>query len=216
MAYYAIARELRDVTFSISRTTQRRGAAEDNGVRENNPSPYAFAGDGASLDVWGVNSTLSSYDFSLTLQLFSIQSGKLLSEVEIRAELLPNQSTKVLDKFDISKFDVSDVVASVSYGHPISGATLRSSADWPQPLKYISFPDREVEFSVDERTIFIRAQRPTKGIILDVEGDDDEGIVWSDNGFDIMPGEDVVIHTQGISGRKLVVNWYGEKENCRD
>jgi len=216
MAYYAIARELRDVTFSISRTIQRRSPVKDNGVKESNTSPCAFAGDYGSLDVWGVNSTLSSYDFPLTLQLFSIQSGKLLSETEIRAALLPNQSTNVLDKFDISKFDFSDVVASVSYRHPISGAMLRSSADWPQPLKYISFADREVEYSVNEKTIFIRAQRPTKGVILDVERDDDEGIVWSDNGFDIMPREDLVIHAQGISGRKVVVNWYGEKEGCRD
>ena len=189
---------------------------EDIRIKENNPLLYACAGDCVSLDVWGVNSALSSYDVSLTLQLFSIQSGKLLSETEICTKLLPNRSTKVLDNLDISKLDFSDVVASVMYRHPISSAKLRSSADWPQPLKYIYFPDREVKFSVDEKTICIRAERPTKGVILDVDGDDDKRIVWSDNGFDIMPGEGVVVHAQGISGRKVVVNWYGEKESCRE
>jgi beta-mannosidase len=191
MAFYAIARELRDVTFGISRTGCKSGQ------------------NAANLDVWGVNSTLSNLEVDLKLQLFSIQSGKILLEKQLEHKLLPNQATEVLKEFDISDLDTSDVVASVVYKHPITREMLRSSADWPQPRKYIHFPNRHVEFSVHGDEVHVRAELPTKGVILDIEGDDDEGILWSDNGFDIMSSETVVVHAKGISGRKVLLSWYG-------
>jgi len=187
MAWYAIARELRDVTFGLARHEDKT----------------------ASLDVWGVNSTLSSLEVDLKLQLISIQSGKILLEKRLESKLLSNQSTEVLKEFDISQLDSSDVVASIVYKHPITGSMLRSSADWPQPLKYIHFPNRQVELSVHGEEVRVRAERPTKGIILEVGGDDDEGILWSDNGFDIMPGETVIVQSRGISGRRVLASWYG-------
>lgn len=191
MAWYAIGRELRDVTFGIARAISKSGEKA------------------TSLDVWGVNSTLSSHGIDLKLELFSIQSGKILLEKKLESKLLPNQSTEILTALDISNLDVSDVVASVVYKHPVTGQILRSSADWPQPLKYIHFPNRQVEFSVHEEDVRVRAAMPTKSIILDIDGDDDEGVTWSDNGFDMMPGETVVVHAKGMSGRKVLLSWYG-------
>jgi hypothetical protein len=37
----------------------------------------------------------------------------------------------------------------------------------------------------------LTVEKLTKGILLDVEGVDNLGIKWSDNRFDIMPGDSI-------------------------
>lgn len=222
MAFYAIARELRDVTFGISRTVRPRNTplqpkpSKDGDSTEVDPPPCTSGENMVTLGVWGVNSTLTKHGVTdCKLQLFSFQTGKLLLEKDLEANLLPNQSTEVLNNCDISKFNPSDVVASVLYQHPITSKQFRSSADWPQPLKYITFADRRPTVFVEGEWVHLHVDKPTKGVILDVEGDD-EGVVFNDNGFDIMPYEAAVVHAKGLSlsGRKVKVSWYGEEGKC--
>ena len=107
---------------------------------------------------------------------------------------------------DITKYNPANLVASVVFTLP-SGETLRSSADWPQPLKYLDFHDRNVSISVDGEKVNLQTDKPVKGVILDVEGDDDSGLEWNDNGFDLMPGEKVYVTAKGLRGRKVSVSW---------
>ena len=66
-------------------------------------------------------------------------------------------------------------------------------------------------YSVDGEKITLRAEKPVKGVILDVGEKDDSKLEWEDNGFDIMPGETIKIIAKGLDGRKVRVNWYGEE-----
>ena len=108
----------------------------------------------------------------------------------------------------MTKYNPADLVVSVLF-IDLSGEVLRSSADWPQPLKYIDFSKREVTIRVEGEVVSLKAAKPIKGFMLDIEGDDDSGLEWSDNGFDIMPGEGVTVIAKGLRARKVTANWYG-------
>jgi len=173
-------------------------------------SPAAYQEKIVTIDVWGVNSHLTAYDVPLTFEVFEISTGKRVLAKDMSARLLPNQSTEVICGMDVTNFNPSDIVVSVSFKIQ-NGKLIRSSADWPQPLKYVDFSGRNVTYSVDREEIHLRAERPTKAVFLDLEAEDDSGLEWEDNGLDIMPGETVRIAAKGLNGRKITVNWYGKR-----
>ena len=189
MSWYAIARELRPVTFGISRVSRSDADVE--------------------FEVWGVNSTLSAVEVDLKIQFYLISSGEKVWETSRHASLLANQATEVWSVEAYSKSDPNDTVVSVFYTLP-SGEMLRSTANWPQPLKYIDFSDRRLTMKVDGEEITISSEKPVKGVILDVQEDDDSNLEWSDNGFDLMPGETVKIVAKGLENRTVKVSWYGD------
>src|SRR5271170_5500741 len=169
--------------------------------------PHAYGETITTVDVWGVNSTLKNHEISATIQFFEISSGKKIFEQDKEVSLSSNSSTEVAT-FDLTKYNPADLVVSVLFINP-SGEVIRSSADWPQPLKYVDFSEREVSVRVEGEVVLPKATKPVKGVMLDIEGDDDLGLEWSDNGFDVMPGEGVNVIAKGLRGRKVTTNWYG-------
>ena len=224
MAWYAIARELRPITFAISRTAEFKEPislseppsselSDEEKMKKRkqvHSEPHVYGQKTVTLDIWGVNSYLKEQKIFIKVQYFEISTGKKVFEDQKTVRLRPNQSTEISSKVDITKYDPSNLVSSVEFQLP-SGEILRSSADWPQPVKYIDFSGCKLTSSVNGEKVWIEADRPVKGIILDVEGDDDSGLEWSDNGFDVMPGEVVGVTAKGLKGRKVTVSWYGEK-----
>jgi beta-mannosidase len=224
MAWYAIKRELRPITFGISRTVEFKESillqespssdkSDEERMKERkqiHSTPRAYGENIVTWNIWGVNSDLKTRDIPLKIRCFEISTGSMVFESDkMTARLLPIQSTEISKMADITEDDPSNLVVSVEY--QISpGETLRSSADWPQPLKYVDFSGRKFTCSVENEIIRVEVDKPVKGVILDVEGDDDSELEWSDNGFDVMPGEVVNITAKGLNGRKVTVSWYGE------
>jgi beta-mannosidase len=170
-------------------------------------TPHTYGETTTTIDVWGVNSTLENHDISAQIQFFEISSGKKVLEEDKKVSLTSNSTTDVAT-FNVTKYDPADLVVSVLFVDE-KGEGLRSSADWPQPVKYLDFSKRELSVRVDDETVWLKAEKPIKGIMLDVEGNDDSGLEWSDNGFDVMPSESVKVVAKGLGGRKVMVNWYG-------
>jgi len=212
LAWYSISRELRPINFGIYRTDEFKDPIllpKGTDSKTIHSIPHLYGDKACKLDIWGVNSTLETLHIPIKLELFNVTSGKRVFEKELNVTLRPNQSTEGLS-VDITDYNPNNVVASVSFKLP-SGEILRSSADWPQPLKYVDFSNRGVNACVKAQAVSLTAEKPTKSILLDVEGDDDSGLEWSDNGFDIMPGESVKVVARGLGKRKVVVDWYGQK-----
>jgi beta-mannosidase len=216
LAWYAISRELRPITFGISRITQFKepvllpqppdSTDSEAKTKEVHSMPHAYGEKTTTVDIWGVNSTLNNHEISATIQFFEISSGKKIFEHKKKVSLSSNSSTEIAT-FDLTKYNPADLVVSVLFINP-SGKVLRSSADWPQPLKYVDFSKREVSVRVEGEFVSLKATKPIKAVMLDIEGDDDSGLEWSDNGFDIMPDEGVKVIAKGLRGRKPTVNWY--------
>jgi beta-mannosidase len=161
------------------------------------------------IDVWGVNACVDPVDAAWTVDVFDIATGEKVLDESGQITLRQNQSTRIPSKLDISMHNPANVVISATL-KLFSGEIIRAAADWPQPLKYIPFLDRGVKYSVDGERIVLLADKPTKAIVLDVEGNDDSALEWSDNGFDIMPGEVVTVNVKFLNRRKVTVNWYGD------
>jgi beta-mannosidase len=195
MSWYAIARELRPVAIGIARYSLHQRIEGGQDVR---------------FDVWGVNSTLEFVDVDLIIEFYLISTGQRVSRINVHESLMANQVTEIQKSVvDTSGSDADDIVVSVLYALP-SGEILRSNANWPEPLKYIDFSDRKLKTSVNGDEISIYSEKPVKGVILDVEGDDDSNLEWSDNGFDVMPGETIKVIAKGLNGRAIKVSWYGD------
>jgi hypothetical protein len=86
---------------------------------------------------------------------------------------------------------------------------LSSTANWPEPWKYIQFPDAglKIDTAEDGETLTLSCSRPIKGVILDVEDrstDATDGEVkWSDQAIDLMPGDHQKVVAKGLKGRKV-------------
>ena len=77
----------------------------------------------------------------------------------------------------------------------------------PEPFKYLTFPTpEEVSLKLDVSstedggwaTIRVGVERPIKGLVLDVEGEDAK---WSDQAVDMVPGDDQVVKVWNLQGR---------------
>lgn len=108
----------------------------------------------------------------------------------------PTQHRKGVALFDLEKHDPFVIYARIMDGK--SGEVLSTDTAWPDPLKYLDWPDRGVKVAVQEggRQVKVTAERPVKGFVFREERG---GGVLSDNGFDILPGEEkVVVFEKGV------------------
>ena len=170
-----------------------------------------------------MNSILQPVDLELKIQSFDITTGEMVDEFVEEVKVMGNGAQKAMS-FSLSlrapKIDPENIVVSAVFrevGNTLgksgdSDVVLRPAGDWPQPLKYLDFKDRGIKFEINGEEVSLSARLPTKSVVLDVEGDDDEGLEWSDNGFDVMPGESVTVIAKGLRGRKVIVSWYGDSQ----
>ena len=83
----------------------------------------------------------------------------------------------------------------------------------PEPFKYIHFPTRDavglqIDVSSSGERITLSAQKPIKGLILDVEGAADA--TWSDQAIDLVPDDPQVVSVQGLGGRQVLARFLGD------
>jgi beta-mannosidase len=64
-----------------------------------------------------------------------------------------------------------------------------------------------VETGSDGDSVVLSAQKPIKGIILDVEGED---VKWSDQAIDLVPGDPQIVKAVGLKGRDIKVRFLGD------
>jgi len=82
----------------------------------------------------------------------------------------------------------------------------------PEPFKYIHFPDvkdlgLKITPSEDGESVALSTQRPIKGIVLDVEG---EEVKWGDQAIDLVPGDPQILKAIGLKGRTVKARFLGD------
>lgn len=89
---------------------------------------------------------------------------------------------------------------------------MTRETDWPQPLKYYTFPDRGLEVVVtwvdkskEDAEVVVTAKRPVKGLVFE----EIDGVVWGDNCIDVVPEDKQVISAKGLKGREVKWRYYG-------
>ena len=59
--------------------------------------------------------------------------------------------------------------------------------------------------------IRVGVERPIKGLILDVEGEDVE---WNDQALDVVPGDEQVVRVWNLKGREIKARYLGDDRNA--
>ena len=82
----------------------------------------------------------------------------------------------------------------------------------PEPFKYLHFPGLkdlglEIKPAEDGESVVLNAQRPIKGIVLEVEG---EEVRWSDQAIDLVPGDPQIVKAVGLRSRVVKARFLGD------
>lgn len=113
--------------------------------------------------------------------------------------------------FDFDKYDPYVIHATMKTQSQ-SDILSRDTA-WPQPYKYLNLEDRDIQLSSldspdvssDEFNTLLKTKRPVKGLVFE----EIRGMQISDNNFDIMPGESIIVNTKGIRKEDLKYTYIG-------
>lgn len=198
-AFYTIKRDLSPIVVGVVRTHHDWTKA---GARPPKESTY---------DVWVASNgsedalrTLREGDIEVEVRFLSVHTGKdVLPAETVRissAKVNANGTTPVYTSVPLTNPAIRDelyvIAAKVSSG----GKTLSYDVDWPRPFKHLSFRndrglkvDRKVEKD-GRNCLTITATLPTKGVIFTEKA----GLAFSDNGLDVMPGEEYTVFVDSL------------------
>ena len=167
------------------------------------------------MQLWGCNSTLSAVSVVVVLEACNLHTGKT-SKQSFDVTLAANASTEIWSG-DVPDQPVRTTDAQVPepivvqarlYKSSDPGTVLARYSNWPEPWKYLTFPEVNLQVKVDGDQVELQADKPVKGVILDTEDDDD--CEWSDQAIDLFPGDKQIITAKGLKGRKVTVRYIGD------
>jgi beta-mannosidase len=166
---------------------------------------------GCRFDVWVASSGLERVELEVVVRFISVASGeevaekitsKVIAEANATTEVLTDQRIKLCTGDSQDNHDPFIIHAVLRSN---DGQILATDTDWPQPLKYLDFSNRnvKVEVSASGESITVSANRLVKGLVFEER----EGLTLSDNGFDIVPGEERVVHVVWGSAGRGSLEW---------
>jgi beta-mannosidase len=169
------------------------------------------------LEIWGTNSTLSEKKVMLEVTSFDLESDwrerwskevalSPNSSTEIYKGSLPGQPTRT------SESELPKVIIVSARLLNECGAVLARYSNWPEPFKFIKFPPvkdigLKVTVGSDRGSVTLSAQKPVKGLILDVDGDYAK---WNDQAIDLVPDDPQTVEVIGLNGRDVKVRFLGD------
>lgn len=201
-AYYAIARALQPLDVGVARETP------DWTAGHNNPALSAVT----SFEVWIASTLLERVDTKLEVSFISIKTGKPIREaVQRSVTAQPNATTEVIERQHITQ-DIPDTLdwdmrdpCVVHATLSLDGQVVAKDTAWPSPFKYVDFSKRhvKVEYSHTKGEARVSAKLPVKGFVFSER----QGIQLSDNGFDILPGEEHIVRVSGMRAGEPELRW---------
>ncbi|OSC98975.1 glycoside hydrolase family 2 protein [Trametes coccinea BRFM310] len=211
-AYFAIKRELARYTVGMARTE-----------RKTFPDPLSAATFAieTTLAVWGTNSTLEPKRAVLEVTAFDLEVSDWRERFVKDVVLAPNAATELWEGTlpgQPVRTKLSEVPRAIVVSARLldaDGNVLGRYSNWPEPYKYLHFPaDVGLQIVVTPDTdrtrdrVELSASRPVKGIVLEVEGQEDAH--WSNQAIDLVPGDPQVVFVKGLGGRKVHARYLGD------
>ncbi|OLN98001.1 Beta-mannosidase B 1 [Colletotrichum chlorophyti] len=211
-AFYAIGRALRELDVGVRRRVDEWTKCH---------ADPTLGARGTEIDVWVASGRVGEIEAEVVVRFFSIGNGKEARErIERKIMVKANATTEVLEKEKIKALRPEWEDPTVPF-HPekdepyvvhatlsVGGDIVAEHSSWPQPLKYLEFSDRKVRVSAKNGRLLVSAERPVKGFVIQEE----RGMKLSDNGFDVMPGEEKVVSVKGIDIHNLRWTYLGAAE----
>ncbi|KAI9148243.1 glycoside hydrolase family 2 protein [Paramyrothecium foliicola] len=213
-AFYAIARAMKPLAVGISRKHHSWTAGHDD--------PTASSRD-IKFDVWIASSLLEPTQVDVNIRFISIKTGEdLTSPIRLTSVARPNDTTEILkehsgpdasaescgsrEQFDLDRYNPYVIHVTVVAEDKV----VATNTSWPQPIKYLDLGPRKIDFQAASSTsIAISSKHPIKGFVFQ----EDKSTRFSDNGFDLVPGEKTVITVQGVDLSSLKYTYIGGQES---
>lgn len=145
-------------------------------------------------EVWVASSRTTEFVATVEIRFISIATGKDIKEKKVVRDIniVANGTTDVLQDTIDNETEEPHVLAARIF---VDGKVLSRDVDWPQPLKYLDFSDRNVKLTASGNTITIKADKPTKGLVFEER----EGVLVDDSAIDVVPGDEQVVTVAGMS-----------------
>jgi len=229
-SFYTIRRAFAPISLGIERTPRSRCVDENNPRDSNIPTFSIFAHNTTTKDV-RATLVLKAYDFHTGVWT-SLQHLDAEREVTLTA----GYNTELRDLKPHSTWtEESLIILSGSLLDPMTKDVLARIVDWPEPFRYLIWPldttvdvvvtwmeagpsgESEGSGIVHEHKVSVRANHPVKGVWLEPiydgnETEDEPEPLWSDNMFDLLPGEELLILVKGLRGRRVKARFLGDWE----
>lgn len=208
LGYYAVKRELAPITVNAKRIPS---------LDANDPK--------ASIEIWASNLTLEDRKAEFTLKMWDIPTGRQIYPCHTLGPftLNSNRSTE-LEKVPVAAchtngVDSARIVVAINLINAGDREKIARTTNWPEPLKYVGFQQpKKFDIRIVKGAVEVSAEVPLKAVWLDVP--DEEGrqrVVWYDNGFDVMPGEVVLVGVKGLDigeEERIQVRYMGSQGEC--
>jgi beta-mannosidase len=187
-AYYAIKRELASITVGL----------------EHLGNPLKPDNNGANI--WAVNGTLKPLEVTLELNAFSLDGATLASESQ-SLKLEPNQATEL----GMWTPEVNQPV--VIAARLLEGSQVHARASlFPEPYKHHLPANPNLEITrINETHLRLRVNKPAKGVWLEAAESESNRTIWTDNFFDLMPGDEFLLLVHHL-GSGLHARWLGGQQ----
>ena len=153
-------------------------------------------------ELWAVSSKLETIIVDIELRFISVESGKEIKDkivrhgVKLKANGTTNITTGYVDNFG----EEAHVLAARLW---YEGQVVARDCDWPQPLKYLPFPKRDVKVDIKGNKMHVTAARPVKCLVFEER----EGCHLSDSALDVVPGDEQIISCRGIKAGDGPLDW---------
>lgn len=192
-AYYSIARALAPFAIGIQR------AHYDWSVSNGTQPPTQ------PWTLWAVSSGLTPQKVDIQLRFISIATGRDIKHAILKTNitLIPNGTTPITSGIISNLTEEPHVLHARMY---LNNAIVARDTDWPQPLKYLLFPDRNVTVKVNDTgdEMRVSAERPVKCLVFEER----QGCWVSDSALDVVPGDEQVVTVRGLEkGGSKPLDW---------
>lgn len=189
-AYYAMARVLAPVAVGI-----RRQHHDWSVTHARQPKTQAW-------ELWAVSSRLQEQSVDVELRFVSVKTGKDIKAKVVKKALTltPNGTTNIMTGHVDNFEDEPHVLAARLW---IDGKLVARDTDWPQPLKYLPFPERGVKVEVKSDAMHVSVQRPVKCLVFEER----QGCHLTDSAIDVVPGDDQIITVKGLKKGDKPLDW---------
>ena len=153
-------------------------------------------------ELWAVSSRFEEVNADVEVRFISVESGKEIKDKLVMKDVRVNANgTTDIIKGEVDNVrDEPHVLAARIW---IAGKLAARDTDWPQPLKYLPFPDRKVKVEVKGSQMHVSVERPVKCLVFEER----EGSHLSDSAIDVVPGDRQVITFEGLKTEDEPLHW---------
>ena len=139
---------------------------------------------------------------TVELRFISVKTGQEIkgSVVKDAVRIRKNGTTDILEGMIDHVTEEPHVLAARLW---VDGKPVARDMDWPQPLKYLAFPERNVRVKVEGSQFRVTASKPVKCLVFEER----EGVHLSDSALDVAPGDEQVVTVTGLREGDEPLGW---------